>query len=78
MSQSQPSARRIESVYAIPPEFAAKTPAEAIALIVSFDESNLDTPFGRYEVGVRYSNGDEVRGQFKDKATAVAFLHSMR
>ena len=32
----------------------------------------------RYEVGVRYSNGDEIRGQFKDKVTAVAFLRGMR
>jgi hypothetical protein len=42
------------------------------------NESRPDAPFTRYEVGVRYSNGDEIRGQFKDKATAIAFLRGMR
>jgi hypothetical protein len=28
----------------------------------------------RYEVEVRYNNGDEVRGQFRDKSAAIEFL----
>lgn len=32
----------------------------------------------RYEVGVRYNNGDEIRGQFGDKVTAIAFLRGLR
>lgn len=49
-----------------------------IAFIEAFDQSKPREPFTRYEFGVRYSNGDEVRGQFRDKATALAFLRGQR
>jgi hypothetical protein len=52
--------------------------ADAIALIKSFDGRVPCQPLVRYEVGLRYSNGNEIRGQFKDKAAAVAFLRGMR
>jgi hypothetical protein len=51
---------------------------QALAFIESFNESKPCEPFTRYEVGVGYTNGDEIRGQFKDKATAVAFLRGIR
>jgi hypothetical protein len=73
--------RRIESVYVLPLHGSPRTLAdvgEAIAFIESFDESKPDVPFTRYEVGVRYSNGDEIRGQFKDKVSAITFLREMR
>lgn len=73
--------RRIESVYVLPLHGRARTLAdvlEAIEFIESFNESEPDESFVRYEVGVRYSNGDEVRGQFNDKVTAVVFLRGMR
>jgi hypothetical protein len=73
--------RRIESIYILPlhgsPRMLSSVP-EAIAFIESFDESKPNGPFTRYEVGVRYTNGDEVRAQFKDKATAIAFLREMK
>ncbi len=78
MSPSRSRLPEVESVYVIPPHGSPRTPAEAIAFIEKFDESKPGTPFTRYEVGVRYSNGDEVRGQFNDKSTAVAFLRSIR
>ena len=78
MAQTYSSTREIESIYAIPPHGSRRTPAEAIAFIESFDESKPNAPFTRYEVGVRYSNGDEIRGQFKDKTTAIVFLRGMR
>lgn len=73
--------RKIQSVYVLPLHGAARTLGdvrEAIAFIETFDESKPCEPFTRYEVGVRYSNGDEIRGQFKDKSAAVAFLRGMR
>jgi len=73
--------RSITSVYVLPLHGSPRTlgdVAEAIAFIEAFDESKPCESFTRYEVGVRYSNGDEIRGQFKDKATAVAFLCGMR
>ena len=68
---------RIDSVYVLPPG-GPRSAADAIAFIEAFDESKPDVPFTRYEVGVRYSNGDEIRGQFQDKVSAVAFLREVR
>src|SRR5690242_18305664 len=34
--------------------------------------------FVRYEVNVRYSNGDKITGEFEDKSTAVVFLRGIR
>jgi len=73
--------RQITSVYVLPLRGTARTlegVAQAIAYIESFDESATDGALIRYEVGVRYSNGDEVRGQFRDKETATVFLRSVR
>lgn len=73
--------RRIASVYVLPLHGSARTlggVAEAIDFIESFEESKPNSLFIRYEVGVRYNNGDEIRGQFRDKATAIAFLRGMR
>lgn len=73
--------RRIASIYVLPLHGSAKTlgdVTEAIAFIKTFDESQSCGPFTRYEVGVRYNNGDEIRGQFKDKVTAVSFLLGMQ
>ncbi len=52
--------------------------AEAIAFVKLFNKSKPDTPLAPHEVGVRYSNGNEIRGQFSDKTTAIAFLRGMR
>lgn len=51
---------------------------QAITFIEEFDESRPGTPFARYEVTVRYSNGDEIRGQFFTKVAAVEFLGNVR
>ncbi len=78
MPQSQPNTRSIESVYAIPPHGTPRTSAGAITYIASVEPPTHRGPFAPYEVGVRYTNGDEVRGQFKDKPTALAFLRGIR
>jgi hypothetical protein len=73
--------RQITSVYVLPLHGIARTLAsvnEAIEFIELFDESRPEPPFTRYEVGVRYTNGDEIRGQFTDKAAAISFLQSVR
>lgn len=73
--------RTIQSVYVLPLHGILRTlgnVTEAIEFIEEFDESLPCKSFTRYEVGVRYSNGDEIRGQFKDKMAAVAFLHGMQ
>lgn len=73
--------RTVKSVYVLPLHGSPRTlgdVAEAIAFIEKFEESKPATPFVRYEVSVRYSNGDEIRGQFTIKTTAIAFLSGMR
>lgn len=73
--------RKVESVYVLPLHGSPRTlddVADAITFIERFDESKADARFTRYEVGVRYSNGDEIRGQFKSKAAAIAFLRGIR
>ena len=70
--------REIESVSVVTSVGMAKSLTEAIAYIATIDRSHLDTPFTPCEVGVRYSNGDEIRGQFRDKATAIVFLRDIR
>jgi hypothetical protein len=57
----------------------AKSPTEAIALVESIEDSRPAAPlFTRFEVCVSYKNGDEVRGQFSDKAAAIAFPRTVR
>ena len=73
--------RKITTVYVLPLHGSLRTlnsVTEAIVFIESFNESKPSKSFTRYEIGVRYSNEDEIRGQFNDKATAIAFLSGMR
>ncbi|MBI3463959.1 MAG: hypothetical protein HY000_13010 [Planctomycetes bacterium] len=51
---------------------------EAIGFIESYDESALASTFCRYELNVRYSNGDEVRANFASKIDAIRFLSRLR
>jgi len=78
MRKARSELPKIKSAFVIPPHAVLTTTAKVIAFIRMLNESKPDAPFTRYEVGVRYSNGDEIRGQFKDKATAIAFLRGMR
>lgn len=50
---------------------------EAIRFIQSHDESHRPHKFCRYEVNVRYTNGDEIRASFTTKAEAVRFLEGL-
>lgn len=50
---------------------------EAIAFLASYREAAASRPFIRYEVSVRYSNGDQVRGDFHEKTAAIDFLRAM-
>ena len=50
--------------------------ADAVRFVTSHDESVPATGFVRYELNVRYSNGDEVRGEFREKENTIRFLRS--
>jgi uncharacterized protein YqgV (UPF0045/DUF77 family) len=55
--------------------YEVKTVDEAVKLIQSYDEGMRPSGFERYEIQIRFSNGNEITGKFNDKASAVEFLH---
>lgn len=71
--------RRIERVVVLPlhgnPQKLGSL-AEAIAFIRAYQESGVWKPVQRYEVQVKYSNGDTIEGRFADKQGAIDFLQS--
>jgi len=48
---------------------------EAIELIRDYDEGQAADSFVRYEIAVRYTNGDRIMGQFEEKNAAIEFLN---
>lgn len=46
----------------------------AVHFVSSHDESASMSRFVRYEIIVRYTTGDEVRGDFRNKRRAISFL----
>jgi len=49
---------------------------EAICFIATYDESNGTRPIIKYEVEVRFTNGDNIRGQFSSRESAIQFLNT--
>jgi hypothetical protein len=50
---------------------------EAIAYLQSYDESQSSpAPALKYEVDVRYNNGDVIHGVFQEKSEAIRFLQT--
>ncbi len=71
--------RRVSQVFVIPlagssNRFVAID--DAVRFIVRYDESVPVAGFQRYELAVRYTNGDEIRCSFREKATAIDFLRA--
>ena len=55
------------------------TVEDALASLQSYDkESILDPAFVRYEIEVRYDNGNTLRGTFHDKESAITFLEAYK
>ena len=50
---------------------------DAVRCIEEYDELRPGEGFVRYEVSVRYSNGDKIEANFQDKRTAVGFLKGL-
>jgi len=72
--------RQVALVYVLflhGPSFEAHTVEEAIRLIDEYGEESTVQGFVRYEVIVRYTNGDEARGTFESKPDAIKFLKSV-
>ncbi len=49
---------------------------DAMRYVEEYDETTPVSAFVRYELNVRYTNGDEINGTFRGKLRAIAFLES--
>lgn len=58
--------------------FQALSVAEAILFIRIYNESKAVGTVYRYEVSVRYTNGDEVSGEFASRVEAIGLLEGLR
>jgi hypothetical protein len=69
--------RQIERIIILPlhgrlVEFA--TVDEALASITNFNQGSATSEFVRYEIEIRYNNGNNLKGSFQDKEAAIEFL----
>lgn len=51
---------------------------EAISFVSGYDEAAPTGPLVKYEVVIRYDNGDKIGGEFHDKATTVDYLQAFQ
>ncbi|MBC7816750.1 MAG: DNA methylase [Planctomycetaceae bacterium] len=73
--------RTIQTVFVVAlhdRSFEGTTVDDAIHFIEAYDESSAALRFCRYEVNIRYTNGDEVRATFASKLEAIRFLTGLR
>jgi hypothetical protein len=49
---------------------------DAVRFVEEHNEAAPASEFVRYELNIRYTNGDEIRGSFREKAKAIDFLRS--
>lgn len=49
---------------------------DAIRFIENYDEQDASKPVVKYEIEIRYSNGDRIEGKFADKTSAIQFLRT--
>jgi hypothetical protein len=50
------------------------TVQQAITIVKSYDETSAHGPLVKYEVIIRYDNGDKIEAEFQDRATTIEFL----
>lgn len=73
--------RIIELIRIIPlsgQKFEWNTIEDAISFIQKFDETQPTNNFVRYEIDIRYNNGDKIQSQFVEKETAIKFLNQYK
>ena len=71
--------RRIEHIFVLPlsgTSYKFDSVEEAVRFVSEYDQSAPASVFVRYELNIRYSNKDEVRGTFREKDRAIKFLRS--
>jgi hypothetical protein len=69
--------RRIEKIIVIPlhgQETECSSVAEAIAFLSSYDAASVVGKVYKYEIYIRYTNGDKITAEFTEKTAALEFL----
>jgi hypothetical protein len=66
---------RVVSIFGKPSYF--QTIDEACLYISSCNDIPSDLKFYKFEIFVRYSNGDKLDAEYKDRQTAIAFLRRL-
>ena len=69
--------RRINAIRILPLHGSAKdcmSVIDAIAYVESYNEAAPVGPLVKYEVIIRYDNGDKIEGQFQNRASTIEFL----
>ena len=72
--------RRVEYVFVLAlsgEAYRFESIEDAVDYVVKFDQAEPALNFVRYELNIRYSNGDEIRGVFEERGRAIQFLRSM-
>lgn len=72
--------RRVAAVAIVPLHgltTEVRTITDAVEFIREYNEEKNVTVFVRFEVTVRYNNGDRITGDFSEKQAAVEFLTSL-
>ncbi|MCL2003456.1 MAG: hypothetical protein FWG72_05560 [Oscillospiraceae bacterium] len=72
--------RKIESIRIMSmfgDESAFSNVNEACTFIATFNEKDGRFKFYKFEIYVRYSNGDKLEAQYTEKSNAIAFLQSI-
>jgi hypothetical protein len=70
-------ARCIEKIVVIPlhgREIECSSAKEAIAFLTAYESLHIQGPVYKYEIHVRYTNGDKITAEFAEKSTALEFL----
>ena len=67
----------IESVTVLGTRHDFGTVAEAVAFLDRVDQEARAVEFQKYEILVRYSNGNRLDGSFSEKSEAKRFLASV-
>jgi hypothetical protein len=71
--------RQIDRITVMPLHGTAQelpTVVAAIRFIEDYQEKAGEQPIQRYEIRIRYNNGDSIEATFRDKADAVTFLRT--
>ncbi|MCE2403989.1 MAG: DNA methylase [Dehalococcoidia bacterium] len=71
--------RRIVEIVILPlhgQELLATSIGEAMAFLKTYNEAVAQVRFERYEIRLRFRNGNEITGRFNDRPSAIEFLEA--